>query len=187
MIPINYEKETIGDWKIEPFNVDQKGEDSHNLRELFQGTNRFIKKGRYNRLCFKSIVVMSDTPAEQTDHIEFFKKAKHAKTVLINGLGIGMLLREILTYKKIEKIIIVEKNKEVIELTSKYFKDKRLEIVHTDAFKYVPNEKMDVVWHDIWAFIEKSNYKEMQQLRKNYEKIAKWQGCWCEKEVIGLL
>lgn len=80
-----------GDWKIESFVVDQ-----FDFCSAFMGRNvpmgrRFTKVTRGNTL------VMSDTPAEQKDHNLAVHVAKGS--CLLNGLGIGMVLKNILLKK----------------------------------------------------------------------------------------
>lgn len=182
-----YKDEKIGDWRIKNFVVDDKGEQMHNIREDLNGTFRYISAGTYTKLLYRTEVVMSNVPAEKKDHEYFFKKVinKKPKKILISGLGLGMIIEELLKHNFIERIVVVEKNKEVIELTGKYFTDKRLEIIHEDIFVYETEEKFDMVWHDIWTYIEKTNLREMNLLRGKFK--SQWQGFWCESEVRELV
>lgn len=184
---MKYKDEKIGDWRIKNFIVDEKGKRLHNIREDLNGTFRYIKTGTYTKLLHRTEVVMSNVPAEKKDHECFFNKVikMKPKKILISGLGLGMIIEELLKHNFIERIVVIEKNKEVIELTGKYFTDKRLEIVNKDIFKFETEEVFDMVWHDIWTYIEKTNLREMDLLRGKFEN--KWQGFWCENEVRKLV
>jgi len=77
--------------------------------------------------------------------------------VLIIGGGDGGTAREVLKYKEVKKVVMVEIDKEVVELSKKYFPtifpsldDPRLEIIYEDGVKFVKwnKEKFDVILLD---------------------------------------
>ena len=37
-----------------------------------------------------------------------------------------------------------------------------------------------MVWHDIWDGIRTANLEQMAMLRRKFDQIADWQGCWAE-------
>ncbi len=77
------------------------------------------------------------------------------RRVLIIGGGDGGAAEEVLKYKSVERVVMVDIDGEVVELAKKYlrkickraFEDKRLELIIDDGVKYVANteEKFDVV------------------------------------------
>ncbi len=81
-----------------------------------------------------------------------------AKRVLIVGGGDGGLLREVLKHKGVERVVMVEIDRYVIELSRKYlpslpgkaFEDPRGEIVIADGAKFVAEtaERFDVIMVD---------------------------------------
>ena len=179
-IKCNIPEGSSGSWSVENFTVSEM--DSR--ISLFRDGMRFVSAGDYTRLMCGYEVVMSNTPAEIRDHMEFMKKCKRlGGSVLINGLGLGIALSEILKYDNIKKIKVIEKSPDVIKLVAPHFKDPRLEIIEGDAFTYKPpiGETYDVVWHDIWAFIRVSNLKEMEKLHRRYGRRSTWQGSWCKE------
>lgn len=104
---------------------------------------------------------------------------------LINGLGLGVVLSAILKKDTVTEVTVIEKSEDVINLVAPAFLlDKRVEIIHQDAFKYMPpkGETYDFVWHDIWDDICADNIPEMTKLHRKYGKIAKWQDSWCKNE-----
>ncbi len=84
--------------------------------------------------------------------------SKNPKKILVIGGGDGGTLREILKYN-VEKVILCELDKEVIEISKKFFPevssgafdDPRVEIVHMDGRKFVEDskEEFDVIINDL--------------------------------------
>lgn len=169
---------TQGNWKIDTMEIKSN--------DLFQAIS-FIKSGRhipegvYKRLMYGGTVVMTNTPDEIRDFLHFTHRAKG--TILINGLGLGCVLKVLLEKQNVTKITVIEKNEEVINLVSPYFKDERLTIIHADAFEYKPpnGEMYDYVWHDIWNYICEDNLPEMTKLHRKYSKRTSWQDSWAKK------
>ncbi len=81
----------------------------------------------------------------------------HGKCLTM-GLGIGVLPYLWLLKDEVESVTIVEFNQDVIDLFEKYIKpqfrtDKKLEIIHGDAFDYYNEEflnQFDYVYVDFW-------------------------------------
>lgn len=79
----------------------------------------------------------------------------HAEQVLIIGGGDGGILREVIRHKKVKKVVMVEIDGSVVDLSKKYlptlsngaFSDPRLELVITDGAKFVKEteERFDVI------------------------------------------
>ncbi len=86
------------------------------------------------------------------------------ETVFIAGGGEGATLREILAHRTVKKVVMVDIDREVIELCKKYlpnhhqgsFEDPRLTLLHMDARKYLEEteEKFDVIIMDLPEPIE---------------------------------
>jgi hypothetical protein len=161
-----------GNWTVERFTLDRSP-----IYDALKG--RSIAPGTYTRLMRGGSVVMSDTPAEQRDHIGFAIKARGH--VLINGLGIGMCLGAALKKPEVTKATVVEIDPDVIELVGPhYMKDPRVEIINASAFDYEPPKgvRYGAVWHDIWDDICTDNLPEMHKLHRKYGRRADWQGSW---------
>lgn len=84
------------------------------------------------------------------------------KKVLILGGGEGATAREVLKFKTVEKVTMVDIDKDVINIAKEYlkewhqeaFKDNRLEVIIDDGFKFIErlikdNEKFDIVIADL--------------------------------------
>jgi len=185
-----------GIYKIERFEIDEKGASLWNVRALINKTGREVKVGTYTRLVRTGSVfnntVMSDTPSEIDDHWEVIRMAKGH--VLIHGLGIGAILQACLRKEQVTHCTVIEKALEVIELVAPHYQNmfpkEKLTIIHDDALLYKPPRgiKYGAVWSDIWDNICADNWETMKLLKKKYANRSKyrWHGCWCEDEVRNL-
>ena len=90
-IDINVPDGVSGNWSIETFEV-KKDELSQKI-SMFK-TGRGVPEGTYKRLMRNGTCVMSNTPDEIMDFMAFVWKAKGS--ILINGLGLGVLLKALL-------------------------------------------------------------------------------------------
>ena len=168
----------MGAWRVERFTVE---------RPPLQYKRRSVPPGSYTRLVHaRRGVVMSDTPDEKRDHLFFVARAQGH--VLINGLGLGMCLAAVLRLPQVERVSVVEADADVIALVGPHFSgDPRVEIVHADAYAYVPPKgvRYGAVWHDIWDEITAENLPGMMRLHRKYGRRADWQGSWardlCER------
>lgn len=81
------------------------------------------------------------------------------KTVFVAGGGEGATLREALTHNTVERAVMVDIDKELIDMVREYmtewhqgsFEDPRTTLLHTDARKYLEetNESYDVILSDL--------------------------------------
>jgi len=163
-------------WKIEKFTIDR--EDFHSML-----IGRSVPIGEtYTRLTRNGYLVMSDTPAEMRDHLFALHRAKGS--CLLNGLGIGMLLKNILLKPEVTDVTVVEISQDLIDLVSPYYKDDRVSYICADALEYIPprGKKYQMVWHDIWDNICSDNLPEMKKLHSKYSRKTEWQGEWCKEQ-----
>jgi len=100
--------------------------------------------------------------------------------VLVGGLGIGMVVRALLSRhrlkpprysdkpSKINSITVVESDPRVIALVAPHFTDKRLTVVEGDVFTWVPTDgqKFDSIWFDIWPTSCTSNLPGIAKLHQ---------------------
>lgn len=154
-----------------------------------------IPKGTYMRLRDKENrlygCVMSDTPMEQRTNTKFIEKANG--DILIGGLGIGMVLIPLIEKPEVKSITVIEKYQEIIDIVGSQIDFKgKVTIINDDVFKAKTprGAKYDIIYFDIWNYINSDIYEEMKQLKAKYKsKLRKksenpksWIGCWCEKE-----
>jgi len=164
-----------GDWVIEHFIVDQT--DYHSLLR-----GRGVPHGKYTKAVRNGVLVMSDTPAEMRDHREAVFHAKGP--CLLNGLGIGMVLKNIIKKECVTDVTVVEISQDLIDIVAPYYADDRVTFVCADAFEYKPpkGKRYSMVWHDIWDYICADNLPEMTRLHRKYGRRTDWQGSWCKAE-----
>ena len=151
-----------GDWSISTISCSEEQALLGSIETAPKGCYRPIQPGEYTRLMRGETVVMSDTKAEIEDVMPFFEKA-HGK-VLIAGLGLGLVPQALLDIGKVDHIVIVEKSRDVYELTGKRFRSRsNVDFVFGDIFKdwqkifeECPEAGddfgyFDFGWFDIWA------------------------------------
>jgi hypothetical protein len=196
----DYEAREVGDWKVGKFEVDVAGAFLHNRNEFDSG--KMIVPGNYTGLYLRNDddehkpyegwqIIMSDTPSEIMDHLEFIDKAYGR--VLINGLGLGMVAHALLREDKnscIEHIDIVECNQEVIDLVGHYFEgNSKVTIHHADAFEIQWPE--DAYWHcawsDLWYKINPDDYEQQNRLINKYKDRVLYHDCWMRRWIEGFL
>ena len=166
-----------GEWKVESFTVQEK-ELSQMISMMKYG--RGVPAGNYKKLTRNGYLVMSNTPDEISDFWRFACRAKGS--VLVNGLGLGVLLKALLNKPEITEVIVIEKSSDVIKLVGEtYLKDSRVTIINADAFDYKPpkGKRFNAVWHDIWDDICGDNLPEMKTLHRKYGRKTNYQESWC--------
>jgi predicted methyltransferase len=175
-----------GAWLVEQRTVSEEEQRRGAFHALIQGHGRFTPAGTYIGLRRNGAIVMSNAPDEIRDHCEPVWQARsRGGHVLINGLGLGWVAAEILSHENVERVTVVEIERDVISLVGPSLKKafgQRVEIVHDDALAYpdrlVPGTRFSVVWHDIWPNICASNLPEMVKLHRRYGRRCDWQGSW---------
>lgn len=181
-----FEKSTIpegrsGEWAVERFTVSEEDAKFGALRAAMSSSRgRYVPPGTYTRLRRGGVTVMSDTPDEMRDHFDPVRIAH--SSVLINGLGLGMVAQAVLRRHDITDVTVIEKSPDVIALVAPHIANPRLTVIEADAFDWKPpkDKRYSVVWHDIWDYICGDNAAEMTTLKRRYGRRADWQGCWCE-------
>ena len=194
---VHIPNQQVGLWRVEQFTVTESDVMITNLRSAMDGNpHRIIPPGTYTRLGTKNYpdgpgFVMSDTPSEAWEHLKPTIAARsaivrqlsngHGIRVLINGLGLGFLLKALLTYNQVELIRVIEVQPEVIQMVAPRYRCSRVEIVESNALEYRPDkgERFDVVWHDIWEDgLHEDTWPQCKLLHRRYGQLTNWQGSW---------
>ena len=118
----------------------------------------------------------------------------HAKNVLIIGGGDGGILREVARHKKVKKIVMVEIDRSVVDLSKKYlptlsdgsFDDPRFELVIDDGAEYVKNTKdrFDVIICDSTDPIGPGEVLFTKEFYGNCKKILKTGGIFVNQNGV---
>jgi hypothetical protein len=202
-------------WSIRTFVVPQ---DDPSQRHEMLHMGRYVPPGveftallRKDRLGpdGRASLVMSDTPDELTDHAAIIKRVESARApirVLVNGLGLGCVLKGLLSFKQVAHLDVVEIDWDLISIVGPYYlgrrigrrpfrgrvrsMDRRLSIHHSDAFKkkWTPDTRWHLVWHDVWDSVDPGNLSDEARavpgtydaLLSKYAARCEWQGAWGE-------
>lgn len=174
--------------RVERFEIREN--DFENLRNRIRG--RDSRPGWYTRLCAGRKVWMSDVDAEKHDHLQPLHQIDYHRSarVLLNGLGLGMVLKAALSFPHVEHIDVVEIDERVIRLVGPHYQtDPRVEIHHADAYdqakRWPPGTWWDVGWSDIWADISTDDLAQMSYLNRSYGRRCDWHGCWGQDVLRG--
>lgn len=178
---VNIPKGKSGDWRIEQFTV----EDGIQLWRLQQTGRVGPKPGEtYTRLIRDKAYdpMMSDTPDEIWDLVGVYLALKEfwVSHVLINGLGLGVVLKMALAQPHIQHIDVVEIEPDVIKLVAPSYDDPRVQIHQADAYTiaWPKGYGWSLAWHDIWPDICTDNLEGIGKLHRRYGRRTQWQGSW---------
>jgi len=141
-----------------------------NLRAIRDGGMMFyVRDGKYVRLYINRELVMSDTHPERISNSQFVTYANGK--VLIAGLGIGLIIKNIINKECINEIIIIEKYQDVIDLVSPVFNNSKIKYICADIFDWKPtkNDKFDTIYFDIWSEINQDNLLEIRKLHNRFK------------------
>jgi SAM-dependent methyltransferase len=122
--------------------------------------------------------------------------AKCRGRVLTLGLGLGYFAFHASEKDEVERVVVVERSRDVIEIFKTYLLPQfphgdKIEIVETDAFEYMqkemPRGKFDYVFADLWH--DASDGLEMYRKLKKYEILAPSTefDYWIEPSLLSLL
>jgi hypothetical protein len=128
---------------------------------------------------------MSDTRAEIMEHGPILNKLWLAEefqgvSVLINGLGLGVIARAAVINPGVERVDVVEINPKIAELVGPLIPSPKLHIHVANAFniRWPKGTTWDLAWHDIWPTISDENLPQMAALHRKYGHRVGWQGSW---------
>jgi len=122
-----------GAWKIEHFVTDRTDWGSVKSGRAVPVGEKFTRAMRGGTL------VMSDTPAEMRDHRSAVWAAKGS--CLLNGLGIGMVLKNILLKPEVTDVTVVEISQDLIDIVAPHYPDSRVTFVCADALLFKPIDR----------------------------------------------
>lgn len=178
----------FGNWRIEEFTVTENEAEFFNIRMRFQGKpDECIHAGQYLRLEQISTgnVVMSNTPMECNTNQVAYDFARGS--VLVAGLGMGMILEAMLSKPEVTHIRVIEIDKDIIDYVGGFFKDDpRVEIIQDDILNYFPakDEFYNYVWIDIWDDINIKNEPQIAELNERFKGHCNEMNLW-SMDLIG--
>lgn len=173
-----------GSVRIERFEVPKNSIES--LRLAMSG--RGCPPGTYTKMLRNGRLWMSDTPAEQRDHMAVdWEIQRRGGRVLVMGLGLGMIVHRALQHDKVEHVDVVEIDPDVAALVGPHYEKSGRVTVHVgDAFamKWPAGTRWSVAWHDVWPDLTEDNLPEMARLARSYGRRVDWQGFWGKEEIL---
>jgi spermidine synthase len=165
----------IGSARVEHFDVSQFQSQMSALR----GMREFVSRGTYAKLIVDGVLMMSDTDYERRTNATIACTARG--TVLIAGLGLGMLLTAVLKRADVKRVVCVEQSADVIALVAPAIRSyvgpraaRKLTIVQGDIWDDATREHVktlgpyDVQWFDIWADTSTDTLADMASLGRKY-------------------
>ena len=177
---------TVGDFRVQHFRVDEMGNPEGMYEQIKGGKvvslSPTLPPGRYTKLTASGRVLISDTPGDLGTYVDICERL--TGRVLINGLGLGVVVRRALELPEVTHVDIVELSAEVITLVAPtYDKDRRVRVHLGDARNYPwPDDAYwEVVWHDIWSTQSAAHLPMMDAMRERFKDRCTWQGCWQEE------
>ena len=149
------------------------------------------RPGEYTELRGGGITFMTDLYDEWWTQRSAIARAREVGgRVLITGLGLGLVVKEILadpgSRAQIDSIVVLERSADVIRLVASQLIAELgpcVAIVEADAFSWVAESgaTFDTVWHDIWPDpLAEEVDAEIAALRAHHAPWARWQGFWPE-------
>jgi spermidine synthase len=163
---------------------------SHLTDILYTGTTRYQRVEIIETSLFgRCLVLDGRTQSSEIDEFIYHETLIHPaliamrepRTVFIAGGGEGATAREVLSHKTVERVVMVDLDRELVELCQKYlpnhhkgaFEDSRLELIFTDAWKYLEEskEQYDLLVMDIPDPLE--NGPAYLLFTKEFYKLAK--------------
>lgn len=125
-------------------------------------------------------VVMEDSPRELRKHLPILMQGKGR--ILITGLGLGCVVRGLLTKPEVSHIDVVEIDPQIVSLAGEEFRaDGRVTIHLGDALtmKWKFGASFDYAWHDIWTERGEQHLQVAHGLLiTKYDQHCPVQGAW---------
>jgi hypothetical protein len=182
-----------GEWSIERRSVDEDGaETDAAVAAIFGDARPTVTPGEYTVLCRDGVVWMSDSEPELADHDEVLRQVRQrGGRVLVHGLGLGLILRQMLAFDNVEHVDVVELEEAVIALVApsveEFVQAGRLTIHHASCLtkQWPADVRWSVAWHDIWPDIVEANLPDMRLLRSVFAGRCDWQACWGDGLLTG--
>lgn len=123
-------------------------------------------------------VVMEDSPRELRRHLPILLAA--SGRVLVSGLGLGCVLRGLLSKPDVEHVDVVEIDPAILELCGAQFAgDPRvtLHLGDAESIWWATGTRWDFAWHDVWSETEALDIVHARLLAR-YDDWCPVQGAW---------
>lgn len=181
---------------IERFVITEEMANLDKLRAALnpQRGDRSIDPGTFTKLTVDGALWMTDTPAEIRDLRTVDEAMSESWSVLIVGLGLGVVLHRAITAHHVGRIDVVEVDKRIIHAVGPHYywlakkHDVDLAIHRADIHDWQPERgpRWDVGWFDIWRDINDLDMPEVKRLRDRFRRRLGWSGAWAQNERVAM-
>lgn len=133
---------------------------------------QFVAPGRYTALYIDDEFSMSDVGLLRAGSIEVVQRSKG--NVLLVGLGLGLVVGNIMARDSVEKITVVEYVQSVCDAVGKAYLESeyghKIDIQCASIYDWLPpeGEKYDTIWFDIWHVRDYANLPVMEELHQRF-------------------
>jgi hypothetical protein len=181
---------------IERFEVTAEYAQMDKLKAAFnpQRSDRSVDPGWYTRLTVDEVLWMTDTPAEVRDVelVDDVMSDHPGGTMLIVGLGIGLVLHRAIVRRGMSAIDVVEREERVLRAVAPHY----LELAHAHGcelhfhcadihqWKVPRGSTWDIGFFDIWPTIDQEDMPEVTRLRKRFHSRTNTFVAWAQDERI---
>lgn len=106
---------------------------------------------------------MVDDPPHWWSMQDYARDMKSAGRVLVAGLGLGLVVHELLGNIDVDHITVIEKNKDVIDLISPSLPKAEFRIINTDFYDFIHEheQEFDRIIVDIWSTVSREDTEKV--------------------------
>jgi predicted membrane-bound spermidine synthase len=186
-VPASIQPQKFGPWEIErvplPLLPEKFGGSSrqphmtvlrHEITMDYSNMHKANDEGRVMD------VVMEDSAPELRRHLPIWMQA-HGR-VLITGLGLGCVVRGLLTSPRVEHIDVVEIDLDILRIVGAEFAgNPRVTLHHGDAMQveFPKDTKWHFAWHDLWTDGDRHLQSLHAELMVRFrDRVVHQQGAW---------
>lgn len=183
---------------VERFVIGERQAMVDKLRAAFnpQRSDRSIDPGTFTRLVVDRSIWMTDTPAEIRDQqaVDEAMAWRRGGSMLIAGLGLGVVLRRAIVTHYMSHIDVVEIDPRVIRAVGAHYLGLarehgctlNLHCADIHEWRAPVGSWWDVGWFDIWETIKEGDMDEVRRLRNRFYRRLGWSGAWAQEERVAM-
>lgn len=180
-VPERLKPQTFGPWIIQRVYPASLGRFSDKIWKVIDPgfvSVTFLKHITLATLHLDGETVMEDSLPELRKHLPIWMSAEGR--VLVTGLGLGCVVRGLLTKPEVDEIDVVEIDKHILRVVGHEFaSNRRVHLHHGDAFHWEPgSRRYEWAWHDLWAEGPPHISLLHTRLMIRYREVVKRQGAW---------
>lgn len=181
---------------IKRFEVTEQMALTDKLRTAFnpQRSDRSLDPGWYTNLIVDDVLWMSDTPAEVRDLIacDEHMRRHHGGSMLIAGLGLGLVLHRAIARRQMRVIDVVEREDRVLTAVGDHYQalaeefgcKLRFHVADIHQWRIPRGSTWNIGFFDIWPTIAQEDMPEVKRLRDRFRRRLDAFDAWAQDERI---